>query len=50
MDRRQMRFVMRAARKAKPQHKQSPDHVVVRKDSLKKIILEAYEMGREDAK
>lgn len=49
MDKKQERFIMRYARRVKPQHKHSPDHVVIRKDSLKLIIKEAYDMGKQDA-
>ena len=48
MDNRQLRFVMRGARRANT-NKPTATHVTVRKDSLVTIIKEAYEMGKEDA-
>lgn len=33
---------------SKAQHKQSPDHVTIRVDSLQTIIRETYNMGVED--
>jgi hypothetical protein len=46
---RQLRFVMRAARRANT-NKSPVTHVTVRKDSLTTIIKEAYAMGKEDAR
>lgn len=47
MSRRQMRHVLRWTRRSKT-NKMPETHVLVRKDSLQLIILEAYRMGKED--
>lgn len=49
MDNRQLKFAMRAARRANT-NKSPATHVTVRKDSLITIIKEAYQMGKEDAR
>ena len=49
MTNRQLRFLMRGSKRTVAQHKQS-DYVYVRKDSIRRIITEAYNMGKEDSK
>ena len=48
MSKRQMRHVLRWTRRSNT-NKMPETHVLVRKDSLQLIILEAYRMGKEDA-
>jgi hypothetical protein len=44
-----LRFLMRGSKQTVAQHKQT-EYVYVRKDSIRRIITEAYNMGREDNK
>ena len=48
MNRRKLRHLLRGARRANT-NKSPETHVLVRKDSLQTILLEAYRMGKEDA-
>lgn len=43
-----LKFLMRGTRQSNT-NKTPLTHVLVRKDSIKRIITEAYNMGKEDA-
>lgn len=49
MDKKQLKVILRGQRKRVPQHKQK-EYIYIHKNSICRIITEAYELGKEDAK
>jgi hypothetical protein len=48
MDSKRVKFLLRGAKQKLPQHKQTIEHLWVRKKTILRIMTEAYNMGRED--
>jgi hypothetical protein len=48
MDSKRVKFLLRGAKQTLPQHKQTIEHLWIRKKTILRIMTEAYNMGRED--